>query len=91
MKNYVINHPEMGIYLGTFIGLGFWTKMDPAGQSSAVTFPSEEVAERVMASWDEGRPDGATIVPVIPDEIDGDTHYASVTACMAGGLDGWIP
>lgn len=82
---FVINHPEMGIYLGSCMGLGFWTKLDAAGQASAVTFQTEADAEMFMASWDGGRPDGATLVPVVPD----DGTYASVAACVAAGLNGW--
>ena len=35
----VIFHPEMGIYLGSFIGFAFWSKLDAAGQDFAVTAP----------------------------------------------------
>lgn len=82
---FVIVHPEMGIYLGSCMGLGFWSKLDAVGQPSAVTFSSEEDAEAFMASWDDGKPKGVSLVPVIPD----DGTYASVAACVAAGLDGW--
>ncbi len=29
----VIVHNEMGVYLGSCMGLGFWTLLDPAGQA----------------------------------------------------------
>jgi hypothetical protein len=83
---FVINDPEMGVYLGSFIGLGFWSKLDPAGQPSAITFPSESEAEAFMATWESGRPTEACLVPVQPDE-DG---YASIAACVRAGLDGWL-
>lgn len=83
---YVIVEPEMGIYLGGCMGLGFWTKLDPAGQPSAVTFTSQKEAEDHMATWDSGRPEKATLHPVQPD----DGEYASVQACVNAGLEGWI-
>ena len=78
----VIFHPEMGIYLGSFIGLAFWSKLDVAGQDFAVTFPCKEVADSFMHSWEGGRPKGALCVPVEPD----DGNYASVEACVQAGL-----
>jgi len=81
-----ITHPEWGIFLGHCLGLAFWSKLEPVGQPAAATFPSVEVAEQFMASWSGGRPPGATLVPVIPDM----GTYASVAACVAAGLDGWI-
>jgi hypothetical protein len=90
---FVVVHPEMGIYLGSAMGLGFWSKMDPVGQVEAITFPDRETAERVMRSWDSGRPDAAVTWPVVPDHrIDCDASfpsYASVEACVAAGLPAW--
>ena len=83
----VITHPEMGIYLGSFLGLGFWSKLDPAGQDAAPVFASSEEAETYMATWDNARPEGAVLRPVIPDSDDG--TYASIDACVAAGLDRW--
>ena len=39
-----------------------------------------------MASWDGGRPEGVGFAPVTPD----DGPYASIAACVAAGLEGWI-
>ena len=44
MKAIVIFHEEMGVYLGNALGLGFWSMLDPAGQTSAVCFPDEDAA-----------------------------------------------
>lgn len=84
--SYVITHPENGIYLGCCLGMGFWSKIDPVGQPSAVTFPSVNEAEEHMASWDNGKPDGVTLHSVAPDN----GNYASIAACVAAGLEGWI-
>lgn len=68
------------------MGMGFWSKLDPVGQPSAVTFPTEKEAEDYMASWENGRPNNAELVPVTADQ-DG---YASIAACVSAGLEGWI-
>lgn len=49
----VIVHPEMGIYLGNFWGMGFWTLLDCAGQPSAVAFPSLLDAITHVLSWEQ--------------------------------------
>ena len=86
MNEFVITHPEMGIYLGSAMGLGFWSKLDPVGQPSAVTFASIDEAKEHMANWDGGTPEGVTFAPVIPDS----EGYASVSACVQAGLEGWL-
>jgi hypothetical protein len=40
----VITHPEMG--------LGFWSLLDPVGQSAAVAFADENDARAHIRSWD---------------------------------------
>jgi hypothetical protein len=40
-----------GIYLGSAMGMGFWTLMDCVGQPSAVTFPSEISARDYVRTW----------------------------------------
>lgn len=81
----VLVHPEWGIYLGNAMGLGFWSKLDPVGQPSAVTFPSERAAREHMATWDPPPVTGVTFHTVRPD----DGEYATMSACVAAGLDGW--
>lgn len=97
MTRLVLVHPEWGIYLGSAMGFGFWSKIDPIGQDAAVTFPDAETAERVMASWDGGRPADVTLHHVVADGASADGFgdpgvvYASVAACVAAGLEGWTP
>ena len=80
----VLYHEEMGIYLGSCFGLGFWSKLDPVGQPCAVTFPNEKEARKFAASWDSPVED-LKFVPVQPD----DGTYASIAACKAAGLPEW--
>lgn len=82
----VIYHEQDGIYLGSCMGLGFWSKLDPVGQPGAVTFHDDQEAERHMADWECGRPDGVTFVQVAAD-TDG---YASMAACILAGLPAWM-
>lgn len=84
---FVIADPEMGIYLGSWIGMGFWSKLDPVGQPSAITFDTPDEAEAYMATWDGGRPENATLVHVEADE----GQYASIRACVEAGLEPWNP
>lgn len=83
---FVLTHPQMGIYLGCCMGLGFWSKLDPGGQPSACAFPSIEEAKQHMFTWDGGVPEGVTFAEVIADE----PGYVSIAACVAAGLVGWV-
>lgn len=83
---YVLYSNTQGVYLGNFMGLGFWSKLDPAGQDSAPTFRSESEAGSHMATWDTPVLD-ARLVPVVEDIIE--PEYASVAQCVAAGLPAW--
>ena len=83
---YVLVHDEMGVYLGSCFGMGFWSKLDPIGQPCAITFPSEEVATRVWASWDHS-PAGCRTIAV--EASDGE--YATIDDCVRAGLPAWDP
>lgn len=94
----VLVHPEHGVYLGNFLGLGFWSKLDPAGQEAAVVFPSVDEARRFAQSWDLADTpeadrqvylDSLACVEVEIDSLDGEP-FASVAACQKAGLDPWF-
>jgi len=82
----VIYDAEMGVFLGFCLGLAFWSNLDPVGQPAAPTFTSHKEAESFLDAWGDGRPAGATLVPVVADQ----NGYASVAACVAAGLPGWV-
>lgn len=89
---YLLTHPEDGIYLGSCMGFGFWTKMDPAGQPEACTFESEKDMWEHINSWDQSedldrRKCGFRAVPVQPSS---DT-YATIRDCVNAGLEAWDP
>lgn len=84
MPRFLIIDADLGVYLGACLGLGFWSKLDPAGQDAAITFSSEAEAQRVMSKW-ESSPAAPRIVPVTADLGD----FASIAACCAAGAPAW--
>ncbi len=87
-NKYVIVHPKMGIFLGTYAGLAFWSRLESAGQIAAPAFDSINAALEYMATWECGPPRGAYCHRVEAD-VDGGT-YASMAACIHAGLEGWL-
>ncbi|WP_044275859.1 hypothetical protein [Burkholderia gladioli] len=85
-KAVVLYSERDGVYLGSCLGLGFWSKLDPAGQTHAFTFPGEAEARAAMETWDT-LPGDVRLVEVAPDQA----GYASMAACIAAGLPGWNP
>jgi len=92
MFHQVIVHEEMGVYLGSCLGLGFWTKLDPVDQTAAVVFPSPEAAiEHIQQADDPSIFDGITTVRVVPDEFDCGGAFISFGALRAQGLGAYLP
>lgn len=78
----VVVHPEMGIYLGSFLGLGFFSKLDCAGQTCACTFADEADARDFVGSWVmDNDPNAYRYVPVTSNA------YAEIAELEAAGLD----
>jgi len=80
----LITNSELGIYLGNCLGLGFWSKLDPVGQPSAVTFDSEDEARNHVEIWDNPL-DDYQLVHVEPD----DGWFITSEAVAKYGLDSW--
>lgn len=105
MKRIVIHSKEYGVYLGSYLGLGFWSKLDPVGQDAAITFPSRDSAAGWLAAWDTRIDDAEfAVVEVATDDVGfvtvetvtalvkpGDSVYASIAECVAAGLPSWNP
>lgn len=81
-KKIAITHPEMGVYLGCCMGLGFWTLLDSAAQPAAVVFDSIEQAHEHIETWDEGNDPSAYGFR----EVAADGHYATIPSLIAAGL-----
>lgn len=81
----VLYSEEWGVYLGNAMGFGFWSKLDPVGQTAAVTFLDEDEVRAHIATWDSGPPPAWRVVPVHR-TYDG---YALIEDCVAAGLPAW--
>ena len=53
----VIVSAELGVFVGSFLGLGLWTNLDTGGRIEAVTFESKTVALEFAETWDTQIPD----------------------------------
>lgn len=83
----IITHPEQGVYLGNCMGLGFWSKLDPAGQDSAVLFADNQEAVEHIRSWDSGNnPEAYKLLDVETLSLD----YASHAQCVRAGVEAWL-
>lgn len=85
MQRVILHHREMGIYLGSCMGLGFWTKLDPAGQDAAWTFENIQHAREAIASWD------TPVENPMFTHIEVDGEFATIEQCVAVGLEAWEP
>jgi hypothetical protein len=84
-EKIVIYSQEWGVFLGTCMGLGFWSKLDPAGQDVAVCFDNEDKAKAFIATWDEQPPVEMRFVTVTTVSSD----WATSDECGLAGLDEW--
>ncbi len=73
----ILVHPEYGVYIGSFLGLGFWSKMDCGDQDAAVVFESKSDAIAYAKSW-ETQINGLFAVAVKNTHISGNAQYVSI-------------
>lgn len=83
---YVLWSEPAGAFLGEFMGLGFWSKLERAGQDTAVTWPTPDEALQSEAA--RSAPGRVIAVEVGPD---GPNNRASIRACVAAGMEAWDP
>lgn len=84
----IITHPEYGIYLGSFLGLSFWSLMDMAGQDAACTFKTEDEAKEHVSTWDMNNNTAEYgYASVTPD----DGSYITTAALRASGFSALLP
>lgn len=89
-KRCVLYSEEIGVYLGSCMGMGFWSKLDPAGQDSACCFDSSDEVKQFIQlclEMDITVPKDARTVDVLTEHPD----YATIQECVAAGLPGWDP
>ena len=94
MKGVLIVHRELGVYLGSCMGLGFWSKLDAVGQPCAYAFDDEADAKACMATWEQigSKEEIITEADVTFMEVDHEElHYATVEECHRAGAPAWSP
>lgn len=85
-KHLVIVHENFGIYVGNAMGMGFWSKMDAAGQVQVPTFPSIDEAREHVSGWDENNnPDDYRF-----EEMPHDNPYVTIEELEEAGLSDYI-
>jgi hypothetical protein len=97
-RSLVIVREDYGVFLGTAMGMAFWSKMDPVGQDCAPVFPSREEALEFVKGWDlagldaDGRQAFFETLNFVEVQADRDQGtYASLAACVKAGLEMWDP
>ena len=94
----VIVHDDWGVFLGQHDRpfATFWTRMfdDCAPTDVVQCFSSPDAAMARVRSWgvqDDRWLEGVRLHPVVPDICPLDAEpFASMAACMAAGLPGWV-
>lgn len=86
---FVITEPELGIYVGNAMGLGFWSKLDTVGQDRVPVFDTREQAQEHINSWDGANEDVHEYAFAEVDVSD-DATYATVYELIDAGLEDLI-
>ena len=73
-----------GVYLGSCMGLGFWSELDSVGQEEAVTFESIDDAKNYLETWKE------KVSNIIFLPVETENRYASEKECLKAGVKPWI-
>jgi len=84
---FVIYSETNGVFLGDFLGMGFWSKLDPVGQDSAIAFDTSEQALELLRRQPELV--DARVVPVETNGSDG--RWVTNVECVTAGLPFWDP
>lgn len=90
IKGVVIYHEKDGVYLGSALGLAFFSALDPVGQSEATAFRSRDEAAEHVASWRTGDTANTTDYRFIEVDVT-ERGSATIDACVKAGLPAWNP
>jgi len=83
----IILSKSLGVYLGSCMGFGFWSKPDPVGQTESVAFEDQTAAEEFMLTWD-----GLADLPSdmsYPEVKSHDGQYVTMEECVNAGAEPW--
>lgn len=87
MTRVVIYSESAGVFIGTCLGLAFFSEMDAAGQERAVTFADEAEARSFVATW-RNEPEPPWRCVQVETSKD---NYATIDDCVRAGLPRWKP
>lgn len=97
-RGFALVHATDGVFLGTAMGLAFWSNLDPVGQEAAVLFPSEQEAAEFVSTWTLGgmteQQKASFLGALRVYEVEADAFNgtaASIAACAKAGLPAWDP
>ena len=83
----IILSASKGVYLGSAMGLGFWTKLEDLGLDEAITFADEAQAMTHMQTWESwAELEKDFTFPGVHRTKDG---FADHAACVAAGAPPW--
>lgn len=88
---FVVYREADGAFVGHMMGMSFWSKIDPVGQSEAVAFPSEEIAKLTMKKHDNLNEGDYQLIPVQITNKKGLAYYASIESCVKANIPAWHP
>ena len=88
MKRHVIYSDDAGFFLGDFLGMGFWSKWDTAGQSEAPAWDKKEEVEKFIIENMSGGPNGIQVVEL---DCNGPHGGATIQDVISAGYEGWEP
>jgi hypothetical protein len=87
---YAVYSNEFGVFLGHMMGDSFWSGIDPVGQSEAIAFEYEALANQVMMETGL-KPSTYKLIPVEITSRREKVNFASMEACMKAGIPAWSP
>lgn len=82
MKRYLVVSEDAGVYLGEFLGLGFFSEWESGGVDEAVTFESVELAKLAVEKL--------TLKDIRFVEVDTNNLYVNATEMPKYGLRDWM-
>lgn len=86
MKNYIIYSKDWGVFLGSFLGLGIWSKLDHCNIPKATVFANKKDAEDYVNSW-ETQPNKDTVFFLEAETVD--EYFATIKECVSAGAEEW--
>ncbi len=86
-RRFILEHADLGVFLGVGLGFAFWSNLDDLGATSAPTFPTRADAEKFALDFLSARdPRLLRCLEVVADRPQ---FQASIEACVRAGAAGW--